>query len=85
MNTLINISRHRPRNATARARLANETTIVRHTQPRLAMVWTLDRVTGRLTAQWLASSDGDAAPDPSGGWFVHGLLPRFKQMPARPS
>lgn len=86
MNALININRHPPRarSATARARMVNKTVVVRRAQPRLSMVWILDRITGRLTAQWLASSDGDA-PDPSGGWLVHDRLPRIKRMPARPS
>lgn len=86
MNALININHHRPRvrSATARARMVNKTAVVRRAQPRLAMVWTLDRITGHLTAQWLAASDGDAT-DPSGGWLVHDRLPRIKRMPARPS
>lgn len=85
MNALININRHRSRtySATTRARTANETAVVRHAQPRLAMVWTLDRITGRLTAQWLASPDGDASADPSGGWLMHDRLPRFRRTPMR--
>lgn len=86
MNALININRHLPRarSAMARARMVNKAAVVRRAPPRLAMVWTLNPITGRLTAQWLASSDGDA-PDPSGGWLVHDRLPRIKRMPARPS